>query len=105
MTRQFLILDSIEAKYLKSIEFDTQPYSPACLKACAVQLSSIFTLIFNIWTNQGLMLVLFVDFNTIIPNTLLNKLTQLSVPTSICQWIINFLTDRQHTVNPNSKNS
>ncbi len=33
----------------------------------------------------------FVDFssafNTIIPDTLQNKLTQLSVPTSVCQWI------------------
>ncbi len=34
-------------------------------------------------------------FNTIIPDTLQNKLTQLSVPTSICQWITSFLTDRQ----------
>jgi len=35
--------------------------------------------------------ILFVDFssafNNIIPNLLLPKLTQLSVPTSICQWI------------------
>ncbi len=34
-------------------------------------------------------------FNTIIPYTLQNKLIQLSVPTSICQWITSFLTDRQ----------
>ncbi|KAI2645561.1 RNA-directed DNA polymerase from mobile element jockey [Labeo rohita] len=43
--------------------------------------------------------ILFVDFslafNTIIPNLLLPKLIQLSVPTSICQWITSFLTDRQ----------
>ncbi len=43
--------------------------------------------------------ILFVDFslafNTIIPNHLLPKLTQLSMPTSICQWITSFLTDRQ----------
>ncbi len=43
--------------------------------------------------------ILFVDFssafNTI---TLQNKLTQLSVPTSICQWINSFLTDRQQLV-------
>ncbi len=43
--------------------------------------------------------ILFVDFssafNTIIPDTLQNKLTQLSVLTSICQWITSFLTDRQ----------
>jgi len=43
--------------------------------------------------------ILFVDFssvfNTIIPDTLQNKLTQLSVPTSVCQWINSFMTDRQ----------
>ncbi len=37
-------------------------------------------------------------FNTIIPNLLLPKLTQLSVPTSICQWINSFLTERQQVV-------
>ncbi len=46
--------------------------------------------------------ILFVDFssafNTIIPDTLQNKLKQLSVPTSICQWITSFLTDRQQLV-------
>ncbi len=46
--------------------------------------------------------ILFVDFssafNTIIPDTLQNKLTQLSVPSSICQWINSFLTDRQQLV-------
>ncbi len=46
--------------------------------------------------------ILFVDFssafNTIIPDTLQNKLTQLSVPTSVCQWINSFLTDRQQLV-------
>ncbi len=46
--------------------------------------------------------ILFVDFisafNSIIPVTLQNKLTQLSVPTSICQWINSFLTDRQQLV-------
>ncbi len=44
--------------------------------------------------------ILFVDsaFNTIIPNLLLPKPTQLSVTTSICQWITSFLTDRQQLV-------
>ncbi len=37
-------------------------------------------------------------FNTIIPNLLLPKLTQLSMPTSICQWINSFLTDMQQLV-------
>ncbi len=43
--------------------------------------------------------ILFVDFSSAV-NTinLQNKLTLLSVPTSICQWIICFLTDRQQVV-------
>ncbi|KAL0197700.1 hypothetical protein M9458_006240, partial [Cirrhinus mrigala] len=35
---------------------------------------------------------------TIMPDLLSDKLTQLSVPTSICQWITSFLTDRQQLV-------
>ncbi|KAK3551088.1 hypothetical protein QTP70_012181 [Hemibagrus guttatus] len=46
--------------------------------------------------------LLFVDFssafNTIIPTLLQTKLTQLSVPSSICQWITSFLTDRYQLV-------
>ncbi|KAL0196771.1 hypothetical protein M9458_005311, partial [Cirrhinus mrigala] len=46
--------------------------------------------------------ILFVDFssafNTIIPTLLQSKLTQLSVLSSICQWITSFLTDRQQLV-------
>ncbi|KAL0194426.1 hypothetical protein M9458_012722, partial [Cirrhinus mrigala] len=46
--------------------------------------------------------ILFVDFssafNTIITDILQIKLSQLSVPTSICQWITNFRTDRQQLV-------
>ncbi len=37
-------------------------------------------------------------FNTIIPNHLLPKLPQLSVPTSVCLWINSFLTDRHQLV-------
>ncbi|KAL0161696.1 hypothetical protein M9458_045421, partial [Cirrhinus mrigala] len=43
--------------------------------------------------------ILFVDFSsafsTIIPTLLQSKLAQLSVPSSICQWITSFLTDSQ----------
>ncbi|KAK3533009.1 hypothetical protein QTP70_006242 [Hemibagrus guttatus] len=46
--------------------------------------------------------LLFVDFssafNTIIPTLLQTILTQLSVPSSICQWITIFLTDRHQLV-------
>ncbi len=34
----------------------------------------------------------------IMPDLLSDKLTQLSVPTSICQWIASFLRDRQQLV-------
>ncbi|KAK3548220.1 hypothetical protein QTP70_005157 [Hemibagrus guttatus] len=56
--------------------------------------------------------LLFVDFssafNTIIPTLLQTKLAQLSVPSSICQWITSFLTDRHQLVKlgkfmPNSR--
>ncbi len=45
------------------------------------------------------MRILFIDFtfNTI-PSLLQPKLTPLSVPTSVCQWITSFLTDRQQLV-------
>ncbi len=46
--------------------------------------------------------ILFVDFSsafkTIIPNLILHKLTQPSMPTSVCQRITSFLTDRQQLV-------
>uniref|UniRef100_A0A8C9RRW2 Reverse transcriptase domain-containing protein n=1 Tax=Scleropages formosus TaxID=113540 RepID=A0A8C9RRW2_SCLFO len=46
--------------------------------------------------------ILFVDFssafNTIIPDILHYKLSQLSVPTSICNWITSFLTNREQQV-------
>ena len=46
--------------------------------------------------------ILFVDFssafNTIVPDILHTKLTQLTVPSSTCQWITNFLTDRKQQV-------
>ncbi|TWW62906.1 hypothetical protein D4764_04G0015530, partial [Takifugu flavidus] len=44
--------------------------------------------------------ILFVDFssgfNTIRPALLQDKLSQLSVPASLCRWITHFLTDRRH---------
>ncbi len=56
----------------------------------------------NIWTNQGLMqgscLWTSAPLSTPSSLTLQKKLTQLSVPTSICQWITSFLTDRQQLV-------
>ncbi len=37
-------------------------------------------------------------FNIIIPTVFQTKLTQLSLPSSICQWITSFLTDREQLV-------
>ncbi|PJG57318.1 RNA-directed DNA polymerase, partial [Aeromonas cavernicola] len=46
--------------------------------------------------------MLFVDFssafNTIVPHTLCSKLSQLSVPTDLCNWIYSFLTNRSQQV-------
>ncbi len=46
--------------------------------------------------------ILFLDFsyafNTIIPDTLQNKLTFNPPPTTVCHWITSFLTDRQKLV-------
>ncbi len=46
--------------------------------------------------------ILLVDFSpavyTIIPDTIQNKLNQLSIPTSVCHWTTSFLTDRQQLV-------
>ncbi|KAI3355997.1 hypothetical protein L3Q82_017268, partial [Scortum barcoo] len=59
----------------------------------------------NTLTHQGLMQgsclwtsVEFSAFNTIIPDILHSKLSQLTVPAPTCQWISNFLTDRRQQV-------
>ena len=53
--------------------------------------------------------LLFVDyssaFNTIIPDRLVSKLSELGVSSSICQWIKNFLTDRPQRVKMGSHTS
>ncbi|KAK3525591.1 hypothetical protein QTP70_000437 [Hemibagrus guttatus] len=87
--------------------------TPACLKPCADQLAFIISQIFNrslelcevpacFKPSGSYVRLLFIDFssafNTIIPTVLQTKLTQLSVPSSICQWITSFLTDRHQLV-------
>ncbi|KAK3526833.1 hypothetical protein QTP86_000695 [Hemibagrus guttatus] len=95
--------------------------TPACLKTCADQLAFIFSQIFNRSLElcevpacfkrstiipipkkpkiTGLLKTTDLSaFNTIIPTLLQTKLTQLSVPSSICQWITSFLTDRHQLV-------
>ncbi len=62
----------------------------------------IFSYVWGIIAYAWGIWILFVDFssafNTIMPDLLSDKLTQLSVPTSICQWITSFLTVRQQLV-------
>uniref|UniRef100_A0A9J8C8P2 Reverse transcriptase domain-containing protein n=2 Tax=Cyprinus carpio carpio TaxID=630221 RepID=A0A9J8C8P2_CYPCA len=46
--------------------------------------------------------MLFIDFssafNTVIPSKLISKLSQLGISTSICNWILDFLTNRPQSV-------
>ncbi len=41
---------------------------------------------------------LFIDFNTIIPQRLINKLNLLGLNNSLCNWILDFLTGRPQSV-------
>ncbi len=56
----------------------------------------------SIWTNKGIMWTCLwtsaLLWTPSSPDSIRNKLTQLSVPTSICQWITSYLTDRQQLV-------
>ncbi|KAF7657974.1 hypothetical protein LDENG_00019880, partial [Lucifuga dentata] len=53
--------------------------------------------------------ILFIDFssafNTIIPQQLVEKLRLLEVDTGTCNWVLNFLTQRQQTVRVGSHTS
>ncbi len=55
------------------------------------------------------MRLLFLDFrsafNTIIPQILVNKLSALGLPPCLCNWILDFLTDRPQTVRINNTTS
>ena len=46
--------------------------------------------------------MLFIDFssafNTIIPSKLITKLSELGINTSLCNWILDFLTNRPQSV-------
>ncbi len=78
--------------------------SSVCIQSKKVcgRCSKHWTALCTATSRQTYVRILFVDFssalNTIIPNLLLPKLTQLSVPTSVGQWINSFLTDMQQVV-------
>ena len=46
--------------------------------------------------------MLFIDFssafNTVIPQHLVNKLSEIGISTPLCNWLLDFLTDRPQTV-------
>ena len=44
-------------------------------------------------------------FNTILPNILIRKLTDLDFPAPTCKWIYSFLTDRPQTVRMGTQTS
>ena len=48
------------------------------------------------------MRMLFIDyssaFNIVVPSKLITKLRTLGLNTSLCNWTLNFLTDRHHVV-------
>ena len=45
------------------------------------------------------------DFNTIVPNILVTKLKHLGLNTSLCSWVLSFLTDRPQAVKIGSSTS
>ncbi|KAK3560212.1 hypothetical protein QTP86_000769 [Hemibagrus guttatus] len=82
------------------------------LRECAEQLADVFTDIFNISLSSTIFPTclkvysflprLVVDFssafNTIIPQHLIEKLSLLGLNTSLCNWILDFLTGRPQSV-------
>ena len=60
-------------------------------------------------TTNSYVRLLFLDFssasNTIIPQTLVNKLSALGHTPSLCNWIVDFLTDRPQSVRINNLTS
>ncbi|KAK3569876.1 hypothetical protein QTP86_006746 [Hemibagrus guttatus] len=79
---------------------DNLPRSGAPRKISPRGVKMITRTLFCIQPTKGLFddCAILSAFNTIIPTLLQTKLTQLSVPSSICQWITSFLTDRHQLV-------
>ncbi|KAK3571123.1 hypothetical protein QTP86_001911 [Hemibagrus guttatus] len=88
--------------YLKNITgplLDPLQFAYRANRSINIGLHSILQHLDKSGTNVRLLFVGFSSaFNTIIPTLLQTKLTQLSVPSSICQWITIFLTDRHQLV-------
>ncbi|KAI3373095.1 hypothetical protein L3Q82_006428 [Scortum barcoo] len=64
--------------------------------------SVVHTALTHLENKDSYVRLLFVDFtsafNTIIPQTLVQKLTTLGLSSTLCNWVLDFLTDRPQSV-------
>ncbi|KAI4872906.1 hypothetical protein NFI96_001928 [Prochilodus magdalenae] len=64
--------------------------------------AALHTVLSHLDCQNSYVRMLFIDFssafNTVIPSKLISKLSQLSISTSLCNWILDFLTDRPQSV-------
>ncbi|KAI4873926.1 hypothetical protein NFI96_030144 [Prochilodus magdalenae] len=64
--------------------------------------AALHTVLSHLDCQNSYVRMLFIDFssafNTVIPSKLIYKLSQLGISTSLCNWILDFLTDRPQSV-------
>ncbi|KAI4903872.1 hypothetical protein NFI96_022133, partial [Prochilodus magdalenae] len=64
--------------------------------------AALHTVLAHLDCQNSYVRMLFIDFssafNTVIPSKLIYKLSQLGISTSLCNWILDFLTDRLQSV-------
>ncbi|KAI4881854.1 hypothetical protein NFI96_026640 [Prochilodus magdalenae] len=64
--------------------------------------AALHTVLSHLDRQNSYVRMLFIDFssafNTVIPSELISKLSQLGISTSLCNWILDFLTDRPQSV-------
>ncbi|KAI4877716.1 hypothetical protein NFI96_022799 [Prochilodus magdalenae] len=64
--------------------------------------AALHTVLSHLDCQNSYVRMLFIDFssafNTVIPSKLISKLSQLGISTSLCNWILDFLTDRPQSV-------
>ncbi|KAI4892209.1 hypothetical protein NFI96_007149 [Prochilodus magdalenae] len=64
--------------------------------------AALHTVLSHLACQNSYVRMLFIDFssafNTVIPSKLIYKLSQLGISTSLCNWILDFLTDRPQSV-------
>lgn len=100
------VFERLVLKYMKSVtDVELDPYQFAyranrCVEdAVALMLHHILT---HLDSPNTYARILFIDFssafNTIIPGKLFDKLTNMSLDSSMCRWILDFLLNRPQTV-------